>query len=114
MFFDALAVQVNGPRAWDEHITVDVAFTDDGSRYRVQLARGVLTHRRGATTSGADVTVTLPHHSQLVALVGGGLSPAAMREAGIALSGDLSALERLVAVLDPGDPDFAIVTADKE
>lgn len=114
MLFDALAIQVNGPRAWDEHLTIDVSFTDDGSRYRVQLARGVLTYRRTEAAAGADLTVTLPHHAQLVMLAGGAMGPEAMAAAGIELSGDASALARLVAVLDPGDPDFAIVTPDKE
>lgn len=114
MLFDALAIQVNGPRARDEHLTIDVSFTDDGSRYRVQLARGVLTYRRTEAAAGADLTVTLPHHAQLVMLAGGAMGPEAMAAAGIELSGDASALARLVAVLDPGDPDFAIVTPDKE
>ena len=30
------------------------------------------------------------------------------------MSGDPSVVGRLVGVLQPGDPDFAIVTADKE
>ncbi|MCV2394726.1 MBL fold metallo-hydrolase [Actinotalea sp. M2MS4P-6] len=114
MLFDALAIQVDGPRAWDDHLTIDVAFTDDGARYRVTLANGVLTHRRVAESEGADATLTLPHHAQLAALAGGGLSPEAMAQAGIELAGDASALGRLMAVLDPGDPDFAIVTPEKE
>jgi alkyl sulfatase BDS1-like metallo-beta-lactamase superfamily hydrolase len=114
MLFDALAIQVDGPRAWDERLTVDVVLTDDGARYRVALANGVLTHRRVEQSGGADATLTLPHHAQLAMLAGGGLSPEAMAEAGIELTGDQSALGRLMAVLDPGDPDFAIVTPEKE
>lgn len=114
MLFDALAVQVNGPRAWDEDLTIDVVLGDAGSRYRVRLARGVLTHRRVDVTTGADstrgpdATVTVPHHQQLAMLAGGDAE--AMAAAGIVLTGDASAIARLVAVLEPGDPDFAIVT----
>ncbi len=114
MLFDALAIQVDGPRAWDEDVTVDVAFTDDGSRYRLRLANGVLTHRRVDAVEGADLTLTLPLHAQLVPVVMGGLTPEQMAEQGITLDGDASAIQRVVAVLQPGDPDFAIVTPEKE
>jgi alkyl sulfatase BDS1-like metallo-beta-lactamase superfamily hydrolase len=114
MLFDALAIQVDGPRAWEEDVTVDVEFTDDGSRYRLRLANGVLTHRLVDGPADADLTLTLPHHAQLVPVVMGGLTPQQMAEQGIALEGDASAIARLVAVLQPGDPDFAIVTPEKE
>jgi alkyl sulfatase BDS1-like metallo-beta-lactamase superfamily hydrolase len=37
MLLDALAVQIDGPRASDEHLTIDVRITDSGENYRVQL-----------------------------------------------------------------------------
>ncbi len=114
MLFDALAIQVDGPTAWDEDITIDVHFSDDGSRYRLRLANGVLTHRRSDEGSGADAVLTVPHHQDLVALVAGGLGEDGMTRLGIGLTGDSSAVQRLVAVLRPGDPDFAIVTPEKE
>ncbi len=114
MLFDALAIQVDGPRAWDEDLTVDVVFTDDASRHRVSLARGVLTHRRVTQADGADLTITLPHHAQLVAVVAGQMAPEALAAAGIEMTGDSSVLQRLAGLLQPGDPEFAIVTPDKE
>lgn len=41
---------------------------------------------------------------------GGAPTAQAFTNAGIHLDGDDSVLARLTAVLDPGDPDFAIVT----
>jgi linear primary-alkylsulfatase len=114
MLFDAVAIQVDGPRAWGEDVTVDVAFTDDGSRYRLRLANGVLTHRKVEAEVGADLTLTLPHHAQLVGVVSGAIPPESMAAQGIELTGDASAIQRIVSVLDPGDPDFAIVTPEKE
>ena len=32
--FDSLAIRVNGPKAWDEHLTIDWVFTDLGHTYR--------------------------------------------------------------------------------
>ena len=44
MLFDALAIRVDGPRAWDERLTIDVELTDTGEFFRLQLANGVLTY----------------------------------------------------------------------
>ena len=40
--FDSIAIRVNGPRAWDEHLSVDWAFSDLGQTYRTTLENGVL------------------------------------------------------------------------
>ncbi|MFJ6512937.1 alkyl/aryl-sulfatase [Streptomyces sp. NPDC091406] len=109
MLFDALAVQVDGPKAWDEKLAIDVRLTDTGDHYRLRLANGVLTHTGAEQHDPADTTVTLPRAS-LGVLAGGTLDPAALEAAGIRISGDTTALSRLAAVLDPGDDDFAIVT----
>lgn len=113
MLFDAIAIQVDGPRAWDENLTIDVAFTDTEDRYRLRLANGVLTYTTVTPESAADAVLTMPRAS-LPALAGGALTSEAMAAFGIELVGDASALQRLVGVLQPGDPGFAIVTADNE
>lgn len=109
MLFDAIAIQVDGPKAWDEKLTIDVILTDTDGRYRLRLANGVLTYSGRPQKGDADATVTATRRS-LPALALGGLSAKGLADAGIELSGDASALTRLAAVLDPGDPDFAIVT----
>ncbi|MCD0447348.1 MBL fold metallo-hydrolase [Glycomyces sp. A-F 0318] len=109
LLFDAVAIQVDGPKAWDERIAIDVALTDTGDRYRLRLANGVLSYTKAAQPDTADVTVTAPSRA-LPAVVLGGLDPERLAAAGVEVVGEASALERLAAVLDPGDPDFAIVT----
>lgn len=47
---------------------------------------------------------------EVPALATGAVTPDALAAAGIEVGGDAGALARLVAALDPGDPDFAIVT----
>lgn len=113
MFFDALAVQVDGPRCWDERLTIDVKFTDDDQRYRLQLANGVLTYSSAPRTDPADATLTMPR-SALQVLAGGELDSEQLADAGAELTGDESALPRLFASLSPGDRDFAVVTAEKQ
>ncbi|TYK51563.1 alkyl/aryl-sulfatase [Actinomadura decatromicini] len=102
--FDSMAIRVNGPKAWDEHVTIDWDFTDTRERYRMMLSNGVLIHRRVADENdGADLTLTLTR-PQLFALIAGKGSE------GITSSGDAGALRKLLAVMDAPEPDFPIVT----
>ncbi|MBD5784909.1 MBL fold metallo-hydrolase [Cellulosimicrobium terreum] len=109
MLFDAIAIQVNGPEAFDVRLTIDVVITDTEERYRLRLRNGVLTYSGAAQQGDADATLTTTSRS-LPALALGGLSADGLATAGIELSGDASVLATLAGVLDPGDPDFAIVT----
>jgi alkyl sulfatase BDS1-like metallo-beta-lactamase superfamily hydrolase len=107
MLFDAIAIQVDGPKAWDERLSIDVVLTDTDERFRLRLANGVLTYSAAAQQGEADATITGTKKA-LPALASG--SSDAMAAAGIEITGDSSALGRLVSVLDPGDKNFAIVT----
>ncbi|GAA1971215.1 alkyl sulfatase dimerization domain-containing protein [Isoptericola halotolerans] len=109
MLFDAIAVQVNGPLAWNERLSVDVVLTDTGKRYRLRLANGVLTYSAAPQREEAAATLTGTTKA-LPVLAMGGLAPEQLSEVGIEMSGDPGVLGRLVAVLEPGDKDFAIVT----
>ncbi len=102
--FDSLAIRVNGPKAWDEHLTIDWVFTDLGHTYRVELTNGVLIQDVGPRSGTADLTLTLTKAQLLGLLGGGGLD-------GIETAGDAGVLGRLLAVLDPAGAAFPIVTA---
>ncbi|MBP1705694.1 MAG: fold metallo-hydrolase [Chloroflexi bacterium] len=99
--FDAIAIRVNGPKAWDESLSIGVVLTDIGESYHLQLRNGVLVHRR-APADGAAVVLRLPA-AALVGLLAGQME-------GVAIEGDEATLGRLMAVLDDPDPGFAIVT----
>jgi alkyl sulfatase BDS1-like metallo-beta-lactamase superfamily hydrolase len=99
--FDAIAIRVNGPRAWGETLAIGIVLTDTDASYRLDLRNGVLVHR-SAAVDGADVVLRLPA-AALVGLLAGQMD-------GVAIEGDPSALGRLMAVLDEPDPGFAIVT----
>lgn len=104
---DGLAFQMYGPRAWEEDLRLELVVTDDGAsdqRFAVRLRNGVLTHREVSEPEDPAVTVTVPADG-LVALAGGDLEAA-----GAEVSGDGGVLETLLGLIDPADPDFAIVT----
>jgi alkyl sulfatase BDS1-like metallo-beta-lactamase superfamily hydrolase len=101
--FDSLAISVDGPRAWDFDLAMNVTFTDLGATYAVRLRNGVLISRRTDEAPDAALTLALSKQRMIAVLVGDLDSP------GIKSSGDLSVLQQLLAVLDAGDPSFNIV-----
>jgi alkyl sulfatase BDS1-like metallo-beta-lactamase superfamily hydrolase len=99
--FDAIAIRVDGPRAWDETLSIGVVLGDAGTSYRLDLRNGVLVHRE-APVDGVDLTIRTTRAALPGLLVG--------QTAGMTLEGDPAVLARLAAVLEAPDPGFAIVT----
>jgi alkyl sulfatase BDS1-like metallo-beta-lactamase superfamily hydrolase len=114
--FDTLAININGPRAWDLDLTIDVTFVDVATDYRLTLRNGVLVHRKLADRASeatrdnpdpatATATVTFATKLRLLAFAAGD------RESpGVEFTGDAEALPTLLGVLDRPDPGFAIIT----
>ena len=104
--FDTFAINVNGPRAWDLDLTIDVTFVDLAADYRLTLRNGVLVHRRAlADPATATATVTFATKGRLLAFAAGDRdSP------GVEFTGDPDALAQLLGALDRPDPGFAIIT----
>jgi alkyl sulfatase BDS1-like metallo-beta-lactamase superfamily hydrolase len=109
LLFAAIAVQVDGPKAWDEDLSIDIVLTDTDQRYRVRLRNGALTYSSRPQKGDADVTLTTTQRG-LPRLALGGMTADELASAGFEVAGDPSVLARLASVLDRGDPDFAIVT----
>ena len=104
--FDTLAINVNGPRAWELNIAVDVTFEDVATNYRLALRNGVLVHRKvEADPATAQATVTLANKLRLLAFAAGDTS-----SPGVAVTGDATALPTLLGVIDRPDPAFNIIT----
>ncbi|BBY86111.1 alkyl/aryl-sulfatase [Mycolicibacterium tokaiense] len=104
--FDALAISVNGPRAWELELAVDISFTDLGSNYRLTLSNGVLVYRKtAADPATAGATLTLAAKVRILALAAGDFT-----SPGLDVGGDPAVLQQLVSVLDKPDPSFNIVT----
>ncbi|MFG1681328.1 alkyl/aryl-sulfatase [Nonomuraea sp. NPDC049269] len=101
---DSIAIRVDGPRAWNESLSIDWHLTDLGERYRTTLSNGALIQRADPPDGPVDLTLRLTK-AQLLALLAGRGVERVERE------GDIGVLRRLVAVLDHPMPDFAIVTA---
>jgi alkyl sulfatase BDS1-like metallo-beta-lactamase superfamily hydrolase len=99
--FDAIAIRVDGPRAWKEVLTIGITLEDERASYLLELRNGVLVHHR-APVDGADLVIGTTR-AALPGLLAG-------QTAGMTMEGDVSVLARLTAVLEAPDPGFAIVT----
>jgi alkyl sulfatase BDS1-like metallo-beta-lactamase superfamily hydrolase len=105
MLFGALAIQVDGPKAWNLDLAIRWDLPDRGASYRTTLHNGVLTYVKDSDKP-VGLTLTIPA-AALTALAQGNLDAA--RNSGLTTSGDESQLASLFSVLQPGDPNFNIV-----
>ncbi|GHA96993.1 alkyl/aryl-sulfatase [Streptomyces termitum] len=116
MLIDSLAVRIDGPRAWDDDLTLDLVLTDGPGgpgapggavTRRLTLSRGALTHRElsGPPRSPAGLTLTLDKERLLGLLAG--RDPA---ELGVGVDGDPALLARLFSYVTTPDPGFPVVT----
>jgi alkyl sulfatase BDS1-like metallo-beta-lactamase superfamily hydrolase len=108
--FDSLAVRVDGPRAWDHHLAICWDITDEGATHVTELRNGALNHRTVSDRPEGCTTFRLTR-AALVGLVTGRLELShAIGDGTVEVDGDPDDLGRLVSLLAPVDPDFAIVT----
>lgn len=106
--FDSMAIRLDGPRAWDEHIVLNWAI-DDG-RYVMTLVNGVLSHLGDKQDPGADATVTLSRATLDRVLLGEATPVDLFASGEIQVEGDGARLGVLLGLLDEPDPNYAIVT----
>ncbi|MFK4807338.1 alkyl/aryl-sulfatase [Microbacterium sp. ZW CA_36] len=100
---DALAIRVDGPKAWDLDLAVDLTLTDLGRSFHLTLRNGVLIYveREPDATTPLQLTLSKP---RLIQLAGGDTE-----SAGIDIRGDAGVLQQILGVLDEADPNFEIV-----
>jgi alkyl sulfatase BDS1-like metallo-beta-lactamase superfamily hydrolase len=104
--FDSFAISINGPKAWDLVLAIDVTFSDLGANYRLTLRNGVLVHRKvAADPATATATVTVVNKLRLLMFATGDTT-----SPGVEMAGDATAMASLLGVLDKPDPSFDIVT----
>ncbi|GAB2841209.1 alkyl/aryl-sulfatase [Microbacterium insulae] len=100
---DAVAIRVNGPRAWDLDLALDLVLTDLDRSFHVTLRNGVLVYVERPADDATPLRLTLTK-PRLIRLAGGDTSGDGME-----VRGDLGVLTQILEVLDQGDPDFEIV-----
>jgi alkyl sulfatase BDS1-like metallo-beta-lactamase superfamily hydrolase len=106
--FDAMAIRLDGPRAWGKRIVVD--WVIGGESWVMTLDNGVLGHRPGGPEADGEVTVRLERETFDGILLQTKNPVEEMTEGRIEIEGDGAKLGELLGLLDQPDRDFAIVT----
>lgn len=107
--FDSIAVRIDGPRAWDEHLVTAWTITDEDTTYVVELRNGVLHHRTVAEAP-SDVTRFTLSRRALIGVVTGQVDLAtAIADGSVTINGNPAAMANLVGLLAPVDAEFNIV-----
>ncbi|KQX07373.1 MULTISPECIES: alkyl/aryl-sulfatase [unclassified Leifsonia] len=101
--FDAIAITIDGPKAWDLDLAFDITFSDLGRSFHLTLRNGVFIYVEREPSGDAPLHLTLTKQ-RFLAMAGGDTS-----SEGLTIEGDASILSTLTGVLDPGDPGFNIV-----
>ncbi|WP_405228061.1 alkyl/aryl-sulfatase [Lentisalinibacter sediminis] len=109
-FLDAMAVRLNGPKAADEELTVNLVFTDLGETYVLVVENGVLHHYRRDADPEANATLSLTRDAYLGLASGAiGLTDLLTSD-DITLEGSKLDLVRFFSLLERPEGTFDIVT----
>jgi alkyl sulfatase BDS1-like metallo-beta-lactamase superfamily hydrolase len=106
----AVAVRIDGPKAWDEHVLLSFVVTDTGQTHVVEVRHGTLNQRITAAPAPGSTTFTLERRVLIGLVMGTVHLPDAIEDGTVAVDGDLAALGRLVSLTGAVDRDFPIVT----
>ncbi len=107
---DTIAIRLDGPRAWDEHLRIGFVITDERETHLAELRNGALHHRTVAELPTGTTAFTLTRPTLIGAITGRIDVAAAVADGTIGIDGDPGDLARLVGLIAPVDPDFDIVT----
>ena len=106
----SLAIRVDGPRAWDEHIVLCWEITDQGLIYESELRDGTLNYRVVEQAPSGATTFTMTRLTMVGILTMRVDFASAVADGTVVVDGDAAELGKLVSLLGQPDPGFSIVT----
>ena len=110
MYFDLMAMRLDGPKAEGKRIIVNWDFTDAGEKYVLNLENCALTCTPGRLSSNADATLTLTRATLDSVTAGDTTFPKEITAGNIKVSGNALKLAELMGLLDSFDWVFNVVT----
>jgi alkyl sulfatase BDS1-like metallo-beta-lactamase superfamily hydrolase len=106
----SVAIRIDGPKAWDEHLVLSFVITDLDETYVFELRNGVANHRRTSEAAAGSTTLSLARRTLIGLFTGRVDFAAALADGTIVLDGDPTALGTLVSVIGKTERNFPIVT----
>jgi alkyl sulfatase BDS1-like metallo-beta-lactamase superfamily hydrolase len=110
LFFDFLAMRLNGPKADGKRLSLNFDFTDLKQNYSVEMENGVLNHTEGVEGKDADAKVSLTRDTLNKIVLKETTLKDALAKGDIKVDGTQGKLEELVSYMDDFDFWFNIVT----
>ncbi|HEY8515828.1 MAG TPA: alkyl sulfatase dimerization domain-containing protein [Candidatus Binatia bacterium] len=110
LFFDFLAMRLNGPKAQGKQIVLNLSFPDIEEKYVLEMVNGVLNHTQGKQAANADATVTLSRDTLNEIVLQQTTLKDAVAKGDVKIDGSEGKLEEMLANLDTFDFWFNIVT----
>ena len=110
MLLDFAAVRVNPDKAAAASFKINIELTDRNEKHLITVGNGVLIHEEGVVDPTAGATVRMKRPDMLMTLFAG--VPVAVRTAAgdMSIEGDAALYDALVALIEPVDSNFNIVT----
>lgn len=109
LFFDYLAVRLDGPRAEGKHIVINLQFPDLGERYVLNLENSALTYVPDWQAPDADATVSLQREVLSEIIMGRQSIQGAIDKGLLGVDGDAPMLVELFELIDEHNTTFPVV-----
>ncbi|WP_369795078.1 fimbria/pilus outer membrane usher protein [Serratia sp. H1n] len=110
MFFDYLAVHINGEKAGKAKAVFNIDLGNDGGKYKLELENGVLNHTANAAAKEADATITLDRATLNKIILKEETLKQAEDKGEVKVSGNGAKLEEMLGYMDKFEFWFNIVT----
>lgn len=109
LWFDTLAMRLDGRRAAGLRLRIGWHFSDSGERVLLNLENCALTHRLGVHDDGADAQISLTRATLDEITLQRSSFPAEVQAGRVKVEGRVAALVELMGLLDRFDKVFAVV-----
>lgn len=110
LFFDLMAVRLNGPKAAGLDMKINFSFIDTGEQAALHLKHGVLNTRMGQQHAKADATINLSRADLNRIILNQTSFTKLMRKGAVNVDGSLLKLRKFMSLQDDFDYWFNIVT----
>ena len=107
---DAMAIRLNGPRAWDSHLRIDWVIAEPGEEHALTVRNGVLRHRPGRHEPPADAALLVDRGALDRLLLKAADVGELIESDRLRFEGEGEKIGELLGLLDEPDPGFPIVT----
>lgn len=110
MLLDLAAVRFNAERAAGKSFKINIVLSDVNETHLITVANGVMIHEEGIRDDKPDATATMKRSDLLETMLAGVPLTVKTATGAIKVTGNTSLYGELVALIDPTQPNFNIVT----